>query len=534
MHRQSFYFVLALCLVPFVQVRAAVPKVTSFQGLLMTSGGAPVPDGSYDLTFKLYSVPSGPDAALWTETHLDVTVANGSFFVLLGDAGTPLDLAFDQQYWLGITMGIDPEFTPRVKIASAPTALTARSVEDGAVTTAKLADGAVTTVKLSDLLVTTAKIFDGAVTTAKLADLAVSTGKLTEGCATAAKIADGAVTSSKIADGAVSKGKLGPDAINGSVVADGSIATSELADDAVTTAKLAEGAVTASKLAPASVTEPAVATGAVTELKLATGAVTSAKIADLTITSGDLAVDAVTEPRLAANAVTSAKIADLTITSSDLAVEAVTEAKVATGAVTSAKIADLTITSGDLAVDAVTEPKLAAGAVTSGKIAAGAVTSGKIAGSAVTSAELADEPGVVYDQDASSTTIGTTVVVASVTVTTPSAGYVWVHIDGYFLTATHSTETVVRASISETTSASTDDHSGCLVAIRATWPSGAYAFPFAKSRAFSKAAGTYTFNLVADVLTGADPVEVRGGNLQAIFLPTSYGTVAGAIAKSLD
>jgi hypothetical protein len=463
-----------------------------------------VPDGSYDLTFKLYSVPSGPDAALWTETHLDVTVANGSFFVLLGDAGTPLDLAFDQQYWLGITMGVNPEFTPRVKIASAPTALTARSVEDGAVTTAKLADGAVTTVKLSDLLVTTAKISDGAVTTAKLADLAVSTGKLTEGCATAAKIADGAVTSSKIADGAVSKGKLGPDAINGSVVADGSIATSELADDAVTTAKLAAGAVTASKLAPASVTEPAVATGAVTELKLATGAVTSAKIADLTITSGDLALEAVTEPRLAANAVTSAKIADLTITS------------------------------GDLAVDAVTEPKLAAGAVTSGKIAAGAVTSGKIAAGAVTSAELADEPGVVYDQDASSTTIGTTVVVASVTVTIPSAGYVWVHIDGYFLTATHSTETVVRASISETTSASTDDHSGCLVAIRATWPSGAYAFPFAKSRAFSKAAGTYTFNLVADVLTGADPVEVRGGNLQAIFLPTSYGTVAGAIAKSLD
>ena len=64
-------------------------------------------DGSYDLTFKIYATPSG-GRALWTETK-SVQVVNGVFDAILGSA-TPLNLPFDQTYYLGIAVGGDAEF----------------------------------------------------------------------------------------------------------------------------------------------------------------------------------------------------------------------------------------------------------------------------------------------------------------------------------------------------------------------------------------------------------------------------------------
>jgi hypothetical protein len=60
---------------------------------------------------------------LWVETQ-QVSVNNGVFNVLLGTA-TPIALAFDKQYYLGITVGNDPEMTPRQALRSAPYAIKA-------------------------------------------------------------------------------------------------------------------------------------------------------------------------------------------------------------------------------------------------------------------------------------------------------------------------------------------------------------------------------------------------------------------------
>jgi hypothetical protein len=101
-----------------------VPNTMSYQGLLTDNAGVAVPDGPYNLTFKLYSVPSG-GTVLWTEVHNSVSVVKGAFSVVLGSPA-PLTLPFDVTYFLGITVATDPELTPRVQLTSSPYALSLR------------------------------------------------------------------------------------------------------------------------------------------------------------------------------------------------------------------------------------------------------------------------------------------------------------------------------------------------------------------------------------------------------------------------
>ncbi len=94
-------------------VQAQVPNTISYQGLLMDAGGAVVPDANYSLTFKLYTVATG-GSAIWTETQ-SLPTGKGIFSAVLGSV-TPITLAFDKQYWLGVTVGSGSELTPRAVI----------------------------------------------------------------------------------------------------------------------------------------------------------------------------------------------------------------------------------------------------------------------------------------------------------------------------------------------------------------------------------------------------------------------------------
>jgi hypothetical protein len=105
---------------------ADVPHRINYQGVLKDGAGVPVPDGDYDLTFRLYDVEVG-GTALWTESQT-VPVADAIFFVKLG-AVTPFVLPFDDQYWLGISIGTDSELTPRLELTAAPYALRAAVAE---------------------------------------------------------------------------------------------------------------------------------------------------------------------------------------------------------------------------------------------------------------------------------------------------------------------------------------------------------------------------------------------------------------------
>jgi hypothetical protein len=104
-----------------------VPLVVSYQGYLTTSTGVPV-NTATDITFRLYDTQAAP-AALWSETHAGVPVANGSFSVMLGSQ-QPLSLAlFDTARWLGVQAAGNAEMTPRQMLGAAPFAIRAASAD---------------------------------------------------------------------------------------------------------------------------------------------------------------------------------------------------------------------------------------------------------------------------------------------------------------------------------------------------------------------------------------------------------------------
>ncbi|MEX1021464.1 MAG: hypothetical protein WDZ49_17515, partial [Litorilinea sp.] len=93
-----------------------VVHVLPYQGLLLDpETGQPKPDGDYSITFRLYTEESG-GSAIWTEGKT-VEVEDGLLQTYLGDA-TPLDLDHfsGQNLWIGVTVGSDPEATPRMRL----------------------------------------------------------------------------------------------------------------------------------------------------------------------------------------------------------------------------------------------------------------------------------------------------------------------------------------------------------------------------------------------------------------------------------
>ena len=128
-------FVALICVLASIRVapaQAAVPGTLSYQGVLTDGTGAQVADGNYAVTFRLYDVATG-GAALWTETQPAVPVASGLFSALLGSS-TPINLAFDRQYYLGITVDASPELSPRTPLSSVPYAMATRTPTPGIAT----------------------------------------------------------------------------------------------------------------------------------------------------------------------------------------------------------------------------------------------------------------------------------------------------------------------------------------------------------------------------------------------------------------
>jgi hypothetical protein len=111
-------------------VASTVPTMISYQGQLLDGSGNPVPNGTYSMTFKLYTVPTG-GTSVWQETQ-SVTVTNGLFNVLLGSAGSPLSPPlFTGTTYLGVKVGSDLEMTPRQQIVSVPYAFVADTAKNG-------------------------------------------------------------------------------------------------------------------------------------------------------------------------------------------------------------------------------------------------------------------------------------------------------------------------------------------------------------------------------------------------------------------
>ena len=97
---------------------AQVPRSISYQGKLTDMTGVGEND-TLDMRFNLYDVATDGDS-IWTTTVADVPVVHGLFNVSLG----PVDLPFDEQYWLEIVVAGNT-LTPRVKLTTSPYAFRA-------------------------------------------------------------------------------------------------------------------------------------------------------------------------------------------------------------------------------------------------------------------------------------------------------------------------------------------------------------------------------------------------------------------------
>ena len=113
-----------LILTPFLW--GQIPQTMSYQGVLTDANGVPVPDGNYNVTFRLYEGATGGNP-LWEEAQL-IAATSGIFNVILGRV-IPLNLAFDNPYWLGVTVAAGSELTPRIQLTSSAYSLNAADAE---------------------------------------------------------------------------------------------------------------------------------------------------------------------------------------------------------------------------------------------------------------------------------------------------------------------------------------------------------------------------------------------------------------------
>jgi hypothetical protein len=105
----------------------AQPALINQEGVLVDAAGNPV-QGQQQLTFRAYDVAVGGVAA-WSEVQ-NVTPVEGYYSVLLGSV-TPIPAGLfdtDTRY-LGLSVGANAEFTPRIRLASVPYALKAAVAE---------------------------------------------------------------------------------------------------------------------------------------------------------------------------------------------------------------------------------------------------------------------------------------------------------------------------------------------------------------------------------------------------------------------
>jgi hypothetical protein len=118
---------LGATLVPEASAASPQSGYLSYQGRLKDTNGDPVSDGSHDITFVFYDALTAGNTEWAGETDT-VTTADGYFSTTLGDDTSFSSDLFNEDLWVGITYDSET-FTPRVRIHSAPYAITSQAAE---------------------------------------------------------------------------------------------------------------------------------------------------------------------------------------------------------------------------------------------------------------------------------------------------------------------------------------------------------------------------------------------------------------------
>jgi hypothetical protein len=242
-----------------------VPALINYQGQLVDGSGTPLPDGNYELTFRIYSADPGGSLLWGPQVANSVALVGGRFNVILGptDAGGQvLSTAFSNAVtYLEIQVGANSPISPRQQILSSPYTLQAQNSAllagygwDAVFSdTGRPDTGHLPGAKIANASITSSQISPGAITTAQLANGAVTSANIAAAAVGAAQIANGAVGTQQIANGAVGTAQIASNAVGTGQIASNAVGTEQIATNAVTSDQIAAGAVGASQIAlPAS------------------------------------------------------------------------------------------------------------------------------------------------------------------------------------------------------------------------------------------------------------------------------------------
>jgi hypothetical protein len=130
---KSLYSLLIALLVLTGTMQAQFPKKIHYQGVIQSPTG-PL-NGMHALKLTIYDAQTG-GSVLSSETQ-QLQISNGLFSTVLGEF-VPLNMPFDRQYWLGISINGAAELTPRTPFTATGYAFMALTVPDTSLSTVKI------------------------------------------------------------------------------------------------------------------------------------------------------------------------------------------------------------------------------------------------------------------------------------------------------------------------------------------------------------------------------------------------------------
>jgi hypothetical protein len=123
MKRGILFVFVILSIISLSIISASVPQTINVQGKLTNSTGS-VLTGTYNITFRIYNSYTG-GTELWNSNNLTLITDSGGVYNAMLNVN---NLSFDEQYYLGITVNLDSEMSPRINLTSSPYTYRAKNI----------------------------------------------------------------------------------------------------------------------------------------------------------------------------------------------------------------------------------------------------------------------------------------------------------------------------------------------------------------------------------------------------------------------